>query len=432
MTKTELGHIRNKAYKLMASSDPLHDISHIERVKDNALKIARMKELNKEETFDLKLLEAMCLVHDLSYVYYKTGLKLNINENKLIAKILPEFLAECDISDKDKKSIINAASKHSHSYPFKKLNKKEDLYTQILQDADTLDLFHEKRVENFKEKITRKKLLKPAGKITDIIINHSKKNIHKYLNMPEIVEKFHFCECGKKNNEIILCLPGYRDSPDLFKKFARKISKKYHVYSLDYPMNHHKRKVESIESLTNFVDLFVKSCGLKKFTLIGFSFGGAVATNYTYKNQDRVTRLLILNSSPKFLTKPVEKYVYKIIKRPLRTNLVSNFFYLVNTSDQFKKMTKRPALKPESKTRLKKFRYSIYQTLFNNLGTDLTNELNEIKIPKTIVAFKDDEVVKWKKYHKFLSSLNCEIKVFENGGHATKKEYWNNISNLVL
>ena len=83
--------------------------------------------------------------------------------------------------------IIEAIVSHSHSYPFRKLNKKKDHYTKILQDADTLDFFSDLRLKALTHSRNKFFFYKLIWKIGQKLYYRNKKQLNKYLNYPQLV-----------------------------------------------------------------------------------------------------------------------------------------------------------------------------------------------------------------------------------------------------
>jgi HD superfamily phosphodiesterase len=188
MTEIQIERIYKKAELLMRETlDPQHDFSHVLRVVKNALQIAELVDPKKEA--DKKILEIACLFHDITFIRHKPSLRTWLFEGRLAIRILRELEILDFLSQKDLLKIEIAIRHHGLSFPFRKLNRKKNIYCQILQDADTFDLFHEERIVNLK-RLEKKTffykfisiLHKPAAKF-------GKKKICYFLNFPHLAEK---------------------------------------------------------------------------------------------------------------------------------------------------------------------------------------------------------------------------------------------------
>ncbi|KKP69395.1 hypothetical protein A2X44_04560 [candidate division CPR3 bacterium GWF2_35_18] len=165
-----------------------HNFSHVDRVRKNALKFAECLKIS--DKLDLNLLQAICYLHDVTYIEYKGTIYPHIFESVLVKKELLKILPKFKINDQEAQVIIKACIKHPHSFPYKRLNYEMDFYTRLLQDADTVDYFHEERLQMVKENINKVPFL---GKYIFFFIHRAflsgKKKLPQYLNFPELYEK---------------------------------------------------------------------------------------------------------------------------------------------------------------------------------------------------------------------------------------------------
>lgn len=193
MTEEKLKEVEEFVFQKSCNiKDLQHDCEHAERVANNAKRIVQI--LGLEENINMNLLTATCLLHDINYATYKPGFLNYFLEGRRTEKILPEILEGLDIKKSEKEIIENAIYNSSFSFPFKKLNKDKDLYSQILQDADTIDYFSKEREKSFKkakENYLFYKILSPLSRKT---INYGRKNLKKYLNFPQLANKYYVSE----------------------------------------------------------------------------------------------------------------------------------------------------------------------------------------------------------------------------------------------
>jgi hypothetical protein len=180
-----------KAYaiaRMAKTKDSGHDDKHILRVKNNALKIVRLLEL--EGKIDKNLLKATCLLHDFTYSVRKPSTYTYIFEGSIEKHIIRTVLEKFSLSDTSKKIIIDAVYRHAHSFPFRKLNRGHDIYTKILQDADTLDYFDCLRVGAYMRKHDRGIFGDIKKKLTEKFIKYGLTNLSSFLNYPELAKSF--------------------------------------------------------------------------------------------------------------------------------------------------------------------------------------------------------------------------------------------------
>ncbi len=187
MTESKLTEVINfvkgKANRIQ---DPQHGWKHVDRVADYAQKIVRL--LGVEGKIDIHLLLAACYLHDISHATYSPSLMNYFFESRRLKVILPGVLSKLEVDENERRTIENAIYSSPYSFPFKKLNKEVDWYTQILQDADTLDFFSKEREKSFAK--ARKKYVFYAilGLFSKWTFNYGRRNLNNYLNFPQLKE----------------------------------------------------------------------------------------------------------------------------------------------------------------------------------------------------------------------------------------------------
>ena len=116
-------------------------------VRKNALGIVKILQL--EKSVDKNLLQAICLLHDLCYSVRKPGLITWLREIKYTKQELTKVLPSFNLNASDSYILQEAIYKHKGPFPFRRLNKQFSIYSQILQDADSLEFINRTRLANF-------------------------------------------------------------------------------------------------------------------------------------------------------------------------------------------------------------------------------------------------------------------------------------------
>jgi hypothetical protein len=188
MTESKLKEIKNFVKrKIDKMKDSQHGWKHLQRVADNARNIARS--LRVESKINMLLLLAACYLHDINHAFYTPGLMNYFLESRRQRRVLPGILSELKIDGEERRIIENAIYSSSYSFPFKRLNKGGDLYTQILQDSDTIDFFSKQREISFKKAAAEFGFyffLRPFSKWA---LRYGRNNLKNYLNAPELVQE---------------------------------------------------------------------------------------------------------------------------------------------------------------------------------------------------------------------------------------------------
>ncbi len=121
-------------------------IDHIKRVAEMSKKIAKNLHLNEEQ---VKLAELIGLFHDIgrfkqAEMYNTFNDKISINHAELSVKILfdENLIDNFNVEEKYKKIIKLAILNHNKGKIDKNLNDDELLFSEIIRDADKLDIFY--------------------------------------------------------------------------------------------------------------------------------------------------------------------------------------------------------------------------------------------------------------------------------------------------
>jgi len=247
-----------------------------------------------------------------------------------------------------------------------------------------------------------------------------------------------YIEYGKKDVPVIVFLHGYSDSAKTFGPLKDYLGEKYRVIIPDLPMVRKKGVSYDLQTLSVFFNDLVIGLGLKKFILCGFSFGGLVAADYAYRYPKRVKKLYLLNSVPQFLApemvdrlllriepQEIPRFVYSLLAM-LRASRLGRI--AMPKTSRLEKSIKSTSQRPFA------IFGTMYEVLRNNIiggsWRERVSKFLKMPMPKTVVLFKDDEMISHKKYATKLRRSGVDVISFEKGGHADKEEYWENIKSL--
>ncbi|WNF38653.1 alpha/beta hydrolase [Bacillaceae bacterium IKA-2] len=100
--------------------------------------------------------------------------------------------------------------------------------------------------------------------------------------------------------EKLLLIHGNMTSSKHWDLFIDALDERYKLYAVDmrgFGESTYHQPINSIQDLTDDVKQFVDILGLEKFSLIGWSAGGAVSMQLAIDYQDRVTKLILLASA---------------------------------------------------------------------------------------------------------------------------------------
>ena len=195
MTKNQLKEVKNLVKEKTSNmKDPQHGWKHLQRVAGYAKNI--VESLKVEDKIDIHLLMAACYLHDINHTFYAPGLMNYFLESRRLKLVLPGVISKLEIDEHDRKTIENAIYSSPFSFPFRRLNKEGDLYTQILQDADTMDFFSKEREISFKKAIKDFSFYFFLGLFSNWALKYGRINLKNYLNFPQLAEELYV----QKNN----------------------------------------------------------------------------------------------------------------------------------------------------------------------------------------------------------------------------------------
>lgn len=116
-----------------------------------------------------------------------------------------------------------------------------------------------------------------------------------HLNVEGI--RTNYVDINLKGSKTIVILHGWASSLSFWLPVAQLLSPKWHIVSLDLPgfgLTPPIDDTPDIPEYTHFVRSFTKKLKLKKFILIGHSFGGQIALDYALRfPTDLITLILV-------------------------------------------------------------------------------------------------------------------------------------------
>ena len=111
-------------------------------------------------------------------------------------------------------------------------------------------------------------------------------------------ENYSYREVGE-NDKIILLIHGNMTSSKHWDVVVEKLKHAYHVYALDlrgFGRSTYHQKINSLKDFSEDIKLFVDKLGLKNFSLVGWSAGGAIAMCFAIDYPEYVKKLILIGS----------------------------------------------------------------------------------------------------------------------------------------
>ncbi len=213
----------------------------------------------------------------------------------------------------------------------------------------------------------------------------------------------------------LIYIPGLDGTGQLFCHQIEQLKSKYTV--ITFPLRNEASFTYA--DLTEDILSILEQEGIKKAIIVGESFGGTIALHLALEHQNRIERLILVNTFPFFRR--------RLILGLGRLLLPLAFVPLVRKG---RNILARPVLLSELvddkgiEVLLKHSWSHTYPTYVQRMkllaSHDVRSRLSEIKVPVTIVAAGRDKVVPSVKEAHFMARhmANAHIHVLPNHGHA--------------
>lgn len=425
ITAQTLQKIKDKMREVMPKASQ-HDFGHLERLEQNALQILAHLDVRKRKRVKKNTLLAACYLHDLTYTTKLPSWYAYLFEGYVAKKLAIQYLSDLGVGRGDIGRIAQAVASHPHSFPFRRLHRTGSLYTQILQDADTLDFFNWARMESFGHKRLVSRLIKKLTREPHIF--------NVFFNLSEAFEiflsdriTFHFAEVGDRSQTATLLIPGYADTISHFLPLFKKLSPKDHLIVLDMPYLHYQG-IWKIPDVGSFIHSFLKKHHLSKVHLVGFSFDGLAAVDFVYRYPHRVASLTLLNSLPVLIPSAGKRGLIKLLRLILTNHLVTWVIAQMVTNSLVRAIFHSPKTASLTLQRMRRWHHSIYGSLLSGVDKDYTKKFNRLQLPKKIILFADDRIINTRKHKKVIAALDTQVINLPKGGHGDGEEYWSAVA----
>jgi pimeloyl-ACP methyl ester carboxylesterase len=213
----------------------------------------------------------------------------------------------------------------------------------------------------------------------------------------------------------IVYIPGLDGTGKLFVRQAEQLKSEFTVITFALRNEPHFTYSDLVSDVVSILD----EEKIQKATIVGESFGGTIALHFALQHQDRIQRLILVNTFPFF-------------RRRLRLKLARLLLPLafVPLIRKGRDVLAPPFLLSELvdakgiEVLLKHSWTHKYETYIQRLkliaSLDLRSRLSEITVPVTIVAAGRDKIVASMKEARYMAALirNAQIHALPKHGHA--------------
>ncbi len=231
----------------------------------------------------------------------------------------------------------------------------------------------------------------------------------------------------------LLVIHGGGGGTNSWKANLQKLAKKYTVFAPDMPGFGMSQAVERdffIHEMVDFVDMFAKHVGLQKFHLLGHSFGGAIALNYSLRFPFKVTKLVLVSSM--FLGREVAIWVWlftrKLVLQPAGWLVLNVLRFL----KWFRYKSSRNTHYEEASITKASINIGKCVTTLKDQATIMTKKLPGLLIPTLLVWGEKDRIVPCKHAHQASKIIpDCRVKIFRGVGHSIYRDKLEEFSMVI-
>jgi len=206
--------------------------------------------------------------------------------------------------------------------------------------------------------------------------------------------------------ELLILLHGWGEhASNHFKFIAPLIKNKYKIIILDLPgfgKTSKPKKPWTVSDYSDFVLNLANKLNIRKFNLLGFSFGGRISIKLASKYSNKVNKLFLVSSAGVGVKKAEQKntsFLFAVFKKiPFLRFIAYKLIY--RKSDYYK------------------LQGAMKQTFKNIINEDLTSELKNIKAHTIIIWGKEDDITPLKSALVINENIkNSRLYVINGAGH---------------
>ncbi len=262
----------------------------------------------------------------------------------------------------------------------------------------------------------------------DLIQKYSLKN-SKFMDLYGI--NVHYCDEGR--GEVILLLHGVFSSLHTFNKWTEILSQSYRVIRLDLPgfglTGPSIDNEYAIDLYVGYVKKFMENLGVQNFHIAGNSLGGWIAWEFAVANEDRVKKMILINSAgyitgwnyplPFIIAQtPVLRKVFNyeivpkvVVRRFLRQVIIDQSIVSDDLVNRYYDIIHREG------------NFEAFLRIANSKFIQNTNALKNLKTSTLVLWGSEDAWISSKDAEKFRKDLqHVSVKVYPGVGHIPMEE----------
>jgi 2-hydroxy-6-oxonona-2,4-dienedioate hydrolase len=187
----------------------------------------------------------------------------------------------------------------------------------------------------------------------------------------------------------------------------------------------------TMDFFVNFFKDFLFELEVERLSMIGSSFGGYLATEFTVRNLGKVDKLILAApaGAMRTSTRTLDEYI-----------MAALYPTYENTRRAFRDMAHEPSIVEEdtvrdfmNRMRLPNAKYAFMSTLLAMRDTEgLSGRLSKINVPTLLIWGEDDRMIPLAYSKEYTEIPNNQLTVIDNCGHTPFVEMPTEFNNIVL
>ena len=262
----------------------------------------------------------------------------------------------------------------------------------------------------------------------ELILKYSLKD-SKFMDLCGI--NVHYCDEG--SGEVILLLHGVFSSLHTYNEWTEILSQSYRVIRLDLPgfglTGPSIDNEYAIDLYVGYLKKFMDNLGVQNFHIAGNSFGGWIAWEFAVANEERVKKMILINSAgyitgwnlplPLIIAQtPVLRKVFNfkivpkvVVRRFLRQVIIDQSIVSDNLVNRYYDIIHREG------------NFEAFLRIANSKFIQNTNALKNLKTSTLVLWGSEDAWISSNDAEKFQNDLqHVSVKVYPGVGHIPMEE----------
>ncbi|MBQ4832583.1 alpha/beta hydrolase [Pseudoalteromonas sp. MMG010] len=247
--------------------------------------------------------------------------------------------------------------------------------------------------------------------------------------------KVHYHDQGNDDSDVLIMLHGLSASSYTWENLNQYLANDYRIISLDLPgfgLTGPWPNSQDYRTLhyQQFVELFIKKLGLKRYSLVGNSFGGEIAWRIAKHNPLHVNKLILINATCRPAPYSKRLLAWQIAAIPIPTVILRNILpkFIIKLSlqkglAQKNKVTSAMINNYDHMTRRKGNREALVLLLKQYQFHASTFSKEKLITPTYILWGDKDNIIPFEFCNEFAIHSECHhIKKMKGLGHIPQEE----------